>query len=534
MGVATVASRAYLGLCAPPVSVEVDLAGGLPSLSIVGLPETSVRESKDRVRAALKNCGFEFPPRRITVNLAPADLPKGGGRFDLPIALAVLAASGQLHPETLCDHEFIGELSLDGRLRPVDGSLSAAAAAADKRRILVIPAANLDEASLVGAGRLLVADHLITLWRHLTGESPLSLSGSREVQRDADRRPPDLADVRGQPTARRALEIAAAGGHDLLMVGPPGTGKSMLAKRLPGLLPPMTESDALEAALVVAARDGRFRPGDWGVRPFRQPHHTATLAALVGGGSFPRPGEVSLAHRGVLFLDELAEFPRPVLDALRQPMEDREVTIARAAGSLSFPADFQLMAAMNPCPCGYYADPEENCRCTPDAVRRYQGKISGPLMDRLDIRITVARPRPGPLFSSQPDDDPSAKVAGRVADARERQHARGLLNARIPAQQIGKLCRPSKVAIEMLERAAGQFRLSARACHRILRVARSVADLREQGELGAQDIAEALALRPSGLSGQDPSRATSDRYGDSRHATRRQKKDRPEGPVFSK
>lgn len=493
MSVATVTSRALAGIDAPEVIVEVHLGPGLPAFHIVGLPDTEVREARDRVRAALNHVQFEFPARRMTVNLAPAELPKDSTRFDLPIALGILAASGQLAVESLAGLEFAGELSLTGDLRPVRGALAMALSARTARRAFVLPEGNAPQAALAAGARILPARTLLEVVAHLSGEAPLC-----EYCGAADARPssyPDLADVKGQHQIKRALEVAAAGAHSALMVGPPGTGKSMLAARFPGILPPLTEAEALEVAAIHSVSTSGFEPARWGERPFRAPHHSASGAALVGGGNFPRPGEISLAHHGVLFLDELPEFDRDVLEALREPIESGRISISRAARQVSFPARFQLIAAMNPCPCGHCGDRNGRCRCTPERIARYRGRISGPLADRIDLKLEVPAPREAELLAARAGEESSA-VRARVQRARELQLARqGKPNALLGAREIDRLCATDKEGDQLLRHALARLLLSARAYHRVLRVARSIADLSEKTAIAAEHIAEAIQYR---------------------------------------
>lgn len=494
MALAVVHSRAQYGVSAPPVQVEVHLSGGLPGMSIVGLPETAVKESRDRVRAALICGQFELPQRRITINLAPADLPKDGGRFDLPIALGILAASGQLPVSALAAHEFLGELALTGDLRGIDGALPAVLAAGREGRSMVLPQANAHEAGLVSAGAH-AAGSLLEVCAHLRGQAALPLAmtdpshhGTGEV--------PDLADVRGQALARRALEIAAAGGHNLLMCGPPGSGKSMLAQRLPGILPPLDEDAALEVAAIASVAAGRVDVSLWRIPPFRQPHHTASAIALVGGGSHPRPGEISRAHRGILFLDELPEWDRRVLEVLREPLESGHITISRAARQAEFPARFQLVAAMNPCPCGWAGDPSGRCHCSAERIGRYRGRISGPLLDRIDLQIEVPRVQAAELRPDAPPGECSAKVGARVARARELQLARcGRLNSQLGQSELTAHCRLAAAEQGLLESAVERLQLSARASQRILRVARTLADLQASARIGTAHLAEAIGYR---------------------------------------
>lgn len=490
MSLAIVHSRARAGIDAPPVTVEVHLSNGLPGLAIVGLPETAVKESKDRVRSALINSHFEFPSRRITINLAPADLPKDGGRFDLPIALGILAASGQLPLTALRTLEFIGELALSGELRGVTACLPAAMACHSAGRQLVVARANGAEVALFDRSQSLVADNLLQVCAHLQGQARLPA---------AEPQPPvppctnqDLADVRGQPQARRALEIAAAGQHNLLLYGPPGTGKTLLASRLNTLLPPLSAAEALDVALVHSVAGA---PLHWGQRPFRHPHHTASAPALVGGGSQPKPGEISLAHRGVLFLDELPEFARQVLEVLREPIEHGEVRIARAQAQANFPCRFQLIAAMNPCPCGYFGDSRGRCRCTPDQIRRYRGRLSGPLLDRIDMHVPVRAISPD-LLRGQSQEESSEQVRERVAQARARALARqGKLNQALSVKELESLCPISETQHRYLAGAMEKLGLSIRAWHRILRVARTLADLDASEALADRHLSEAVGYR---------------------------------------
>jgi magnesium chelatase family protein len=502
MSLAQVASRALLGMEAPPVMVEVHLSPGLPGFTIVGLPEAEVREARDRVRSALINSGLGFPSnKRIVVNLAPADLPKESGRFDLPIAIGLLAAQGLIPPQRLQDHTFAGELSLTGELRPTRGALAMACALAPQptdaqaASRLVLPLASAEEAALAQAATVLGARDLQQVVAYLLEQDGAAQRVTAAGAEPTHASGPDMAEVRGHGAAKRALEIAAAGGHHALMVGPPGSGKSMLAQRFVSLLPPLTRAQALESATVLSLV-GRFDPARWGQRVMRSPHHTASAVALVGGGAGTiRPGEISLATQNVLFLDELPEFDRAVLDSLREPLETGRIHISRAARQAEFPAQFQLIAAMNPCPCGYLGHPTRACRCTPDQVARYQGRISGPLLDRIDIQVEVGAIAPETLLQL-PQGETSAQIAARVAAAaavqRERQ---GVLNAGLQGALLDAHCALDAAGSAFLAQAISRLGWSSRAAHRVLRLARTIADLAQAQTITLPHLAEAMQLR---------------------------------------
>jgi magnesium chelatase family protein len=502
MSLATIQSRALLGVDALEVTVETHLSNGLPAFAIVGLPETAVKESKERVRSAIINSGLEFPTRRITVNLAPADLPKAGGRYDLAIALSILIASGQLEKSRLENMEVLGELALDGSIRAVQGTVCAILAASRQANKILLPAANREELALVAYKHSYSASSLSELFQALTqGITALEFPRRTESNSYEPTHQDNFSEIKGQAFAKRAVQIAAAGGHNLLMIGPPGSGKTLLANLLIGLLPCLSEAEALEVATIKSVARQPFQQCDWSERPIRSPHHTATSASLVGGGHRASPGEISLAHRGVLFLDELSEFKPSVLDALREPLESGEITVSRANYRVKFPANFQLLAAMNPCPCGYASDPHHECRCTDERINRYLGKLSGPLLDRIDLVIEVPALSQVELLAEADDDQNWGEVRLKIDACREIQTQRaGKLNSELQLADLKKYCDIDKEQRAGLASIMDKLSLSARATHRIIRMARTIADIEGRAEIDERDLMEAIGYRRSPIS----------------------------------
>ncbi|PIE41294.1 MAG: ATP-dependent protease [Gammaproteobacteria bacterium] len=496
MSLAVIHSRASVGMHAPSVTVEVHLSNGLPGFTIVGLPDTAVKESKERVRSAIINSGFEFPAKRMTVNLAPADLPKDGGRFDLPIALGILAASEQIPLENLSQHEFLGELALSGTLRPTRGCLTAAIASKKAQHSLWIPQENKEEAALPSDVVIYPAHHLLDICAHFNHKKIIEPFTVSEQTRKPKPSIWDMADVKGQHLAKRAMEVAAAGKHNLLMIGPPGAGKSMLAARLPTILPELTEAEQLDVASIYSVASNKTEVA-WQSRPFRSPHHSASSTAIAGGGSNPKPGEISLAHQGVLFLDELPEFNRKALEILREPLETGEIAISRAQAQTVYPANFQLLAAMNPCPCGKPENPPEGCNNPKNCTTRYQAKISGPLLDRIDIHLRIdALPLSALAETDTTSNETSHTIKQRVEQARQRQLKRARKpNHDLSSKEVATYCKLSTKDQNFITKAAEKLELSARAYHRVLKVARTIADLEHSEQITTRHLSEALSYR---------------------------------------